>query len=121
MENVTINWSTARVTDGELTVGLEGRPPSGWKATAKRVAHLLDAGQLGRLRVGKRKLHVSRVAEGSEEKLHHFLESVITEANATHSSSEPAREDTASGPDVEMTRRFRSFAAPSADKHPSAR
>jgi hypothetical protein len=121
MENVTVDWSTARVREGKLTVELEGRPPSGWKATARRVAHVLDSGQLGKLKVGKRKLRVFHVACGSEEKLRHFLESVVTEANAAHLSVEPRGDETARGPDADMTQRFRSFADRVAEDDPSRR
>ena len=56
---------------------------------------------------------------GQEEKLRHFLDSVVEQANASHPSEtdEPesnndAESDEAEGPDAEMTARFRSFAEP---------
>ena len=82
---------------------------------------MLDAGQLGEIKVGKRKLRISHVTDGSEERLRHFLESVVTEANSAHPSPSPAPEETESGPDAGMTRRFRSFADPVPEDSPPQR
>ncbi len=60
------------------------------------------------------------VAEGEEEKIRHFLESVVQQANADHEltdnddDDEHGDEDAADdelfrGPDAEMTERFRAF------------
>ena len=61
---------------------------------------------------------VADVAEGAEEKLRHFLESAVQQANATNppsaTESDDAEDETqvadGEGPDAVMTERFRSFA-----------
>jgi hypothetical protein len=127
MSDVKLNWSTAKVEDSKLTVDLDGELPSGWKDSFETVARLLagsaDWGQVSLK--GKKAVRVADVSEGSEERLRHFLESVVEQANADHrpDDSEPhdsgdeadeeedgndARDEP--GPDAEMSERFRSFA-----------
>ena len=75
---------------------------------------------------GKKSVRVADVSEGSEERLRHFLESVVEQANADHQPDETERDDSDedadeneerddddrddAGPDAEMSERFRSFA-----------
>jgi hypothetical protein len=117
MSAAKLNWTTATVADAQLRVGLEGEIPKGWKDSFETTARLLGRGEWGEVRVKKQTVRVSDVTPGTEEKLHHYLESVIAQANADHppaeSEQEPADEDqeaeAGDGPDAEMTDRFRSF------------
>jgi hypothetical protein len=125
MPPAKLNWSTARVEDAELDVRLEGEIPKGWKKSFRRTVRLLGGGQWGEIAVKKRTVHVTDVVPGEEEKLRHYLESVVEQANAAHppaerdgeaaerdgqaadgDGDEPARED----PNAQMTAQFRSFA-----------
>ena len=66
----------------------------------------------------KQEVRVSDVAPGTEEKLRHFLESVVLQANASRGpdeddcgdGSDAERVDSEDDRRVEMTERFRSFA-----------
>ena len=44
MSDVNLNWSSAKVTDGKLTVGLVGDRPRGWKKSFEKTVRLLGAG-----------------------------------------------------------------------------
>jgi hypothetical protein len=125
MSDVKLNWSTAKVEDSKLTVDLDGELPSGWKHSFDAVARLLsnstDWGEVSLK--GKKSVRVTDVSEGSEERLRHFLESVVEQSNADHrpdeseddsrSDADERDDDDAAdepGPDAEMSERFRSFA-----------
>jgi hypothetical protein len=125
MSDVKLNWSTAKVEDSKLTVDLDGQLPSGWKDSFDAVARLLsnstDWGEVSLK--GKKSVRVTDLSEGSEERLRHFLESVVEQSNADHrpdeseddsrSDADERDDDDAAdepGPDAEMSERFRSFA-----------
>lgn len=126
MSEATLNWSTAKVKDSKLTVDLDGELPSGWEDSFDTVARLLAGpADWGEVSLKKKKVCVTDVSEGSEERLRHYLESVVEQANADHRPDDSERErsdeggdedDDAeedrseSGPDAEMSERFRSFA-----------
>jgi hypothetical protein len=120
-----LDWGQAKVKDGKLTVSLAGDPPSGWNDTLEKTAALLSNGDWDTVRMKKHTVTVEGVRPGAEDKLRHFLESVVQQANATH---EPDEEDEGSdeesggeeneqqpdepgNEDSEMTERFRSFAS----------
>jgi len=123
MSDVTLNWSTAKVEDSKLTVDLDGELPSGWKDSFDAVARLLaSSAEWGEVSLkGKKSVRVADVSEGSEERLRHFLESVVAQANADHTpddSDEDAEDEEdeggdddrdAASADDEMSERFRSF------------
>jgi chromatin remodeling complex protein RSC6 len=68
-------------------------------------------------------VRVADVSDGSEERLRHFLESVVAQANADHTPDDSDRDEDAedeedeggdddrdaASPDDEMSERFRSF------------
>jgi hypothetical protein len=119
MSTVKLGWASAEVKDAVLTVALEGDLPKGWKRSFEGTVRLLGDGEWGEVKLKKGTVHVSDVAPGTEEKLRHHLESVVAQANAAHETSEqdehPDAEDAdddrePTGPDAEMTDRFRSFA-----------
>jgi hypothetical protein len=127
MSDVTLNWSTAKVNDSKLTVDLDGEVPSGWKDSFDAVARLLaSSAEWGEVSLKKQSVRVADVSEGSEERLRHFLESVVAQANADHTADDSERDedddvadhdedeggddDSDDGdPDAEMSDRFRSF------------
>jgi hypothetical protein len=118
MSGVMVDWSSAEVREGTLDVALRGELPSGWKDTFDRTARLLSAGDWGKVRLKKNGVRVHDVAEGDEERLRHFLESVVLEANEAHPQEEAeggenrdTDDDDSDDPDAEMTERFRSFAS----------
>jgi hypothetical protein len=110
-----LDWSTAEVSDGKLIVGLDGELPSGWRAAFESTVGLLARGEWTevKLKPKRRQIRVGGVSAGTEDRLHHFLESAVQQANATlgddRDSGEPAPD--ASEEDLEMRARFRSFAA----------
>jgi hypothetical protein len=126
MSDVKHNWSTAKVDDSKLTVDLDGELPSGWKDSFDAVARLLaSSADWGEVSLKKKSVGVADVSEGSEERLRHFLESVVEQANADHQPDDSERDDSDedpdgdeerdddrddTGPDAEMSERFRSFA-----------
>jgi hypothetical protein len=129
MSDVKLNWSTAKVEDSKLTVDLDGELPSRWKDSFDAIARLLSgSADWGEVSLkGKKSVRVADVSEGSEERLRHFLESVVEQANADHrpDDSEGDESDVSgdddedeggdddrvqASPDDEMSDRFRSFA-----------
>jgi hypothetical protein len=123
MSEPSLDWGTAAVADGELAVSIDGELPSGWKRAFEATAKLLDHGEWQTVKLKKQGLRVGGVSPGDEDKLRHFLESVMQQANADCRSEadEPDEEERtegeetgegASGTDSDMTERFRSFAHP---------
>jgi hypothetical protein len=117
MSGVAIDWSSSAVHDGRLEVELSGELPRGWKRSFERTVAMLQRGDWGTVKLRKGQVRVDDVPEGGEAKLHHFLESVVAEANAAHGveneDDSDDRDDDDDGPvgvDEEMTERFRSFA-----------
>lgn len=120
MAEAKLNWSTAQVRDGTLSVELDGELEKAWKHSFKTTVRLLGHGEWGEVEVKKGAVRVTDVTPGTEEKLRHYLESVVEQANA--SQAPPEAEDrerdgrqedgqTADeGPDSEMTEHFRAFA-----------
>lgn len=128
MAEPKLDWSTAEVSDARLRVSLDGETPREWQATFERTAALLGCGDWDEVKLKKQSVQVSGVTAGSEDKLRHYLESIVQEANAAHapdddegsqSQSDTERGDadaaadstdeSAPSPDSEMTERFRSF------------
>src|SRR5438270_13005168 len=95
MSEAKLNWSTAKVDDSALRVDLDGEIPSGWKESFDTVARLLaGSSDWGEVSLKKKKtVCVSGVSEGSEERLRHFLESVVEQANADQRPDDSEREE----------------------------
>jgi hypothetical protein len=125
MSEPKLDWSSAEVKDSKLTVPLEGELPDGWEDTFNTTVQLLGGGSWGEIKLEEQKAEVSGLTPGSEEKLKHFLESVVLQANASSlgdEEEEPDDEDDDeqdeddgedaedSDEDKEMSERFRSFA-----------
>jgi hypothetical protein len=123
MPEPTLDWSTAEVKDSKLTVQVDGDLPDGWADTFNTTVKLLGGGSWGEIKLDEQKAEVDDLRPGSEEKLKHFLESVVQQANATHCSDEDEQEredeekdeddegeEQESDSDKEMAERFKSFA-----------
>jgi hypothetical protein len=117
-----LDWSTAEVRDGKLTVTVDGEQPKGWKRSFETVAHLLSHGAGSSVTLKKSEARVEGLRPGDEDKVRHLLESIVQQANADHrppedeqSEEEDEQDDEVvvdlgeSRPDREMADRFRSF------------
>jgi hypothetical protein len=120
MEIPTLQWSGAQVKDGKLVVELAGDRPKGWKSSFDRTVKLLNNSRWGSVTLKAGKVRVEGVDEGTEESLHHFLESVMQEVNAAlvdddqgADAEEPGApdDDGADSADDRMTERFRGLHA----------
>src|SRR4051812_31657753 len=106
-----IDWGTAEVLDGVLTVELDDEPPKEWP---DRLGHVLE--RLGHgadaVEVDGRALGVSGVSPGREADVRHLLESGVLQADAdlAPDEDEVSGEDEKSEEDREMTDAFREFA-----------
>jgi len=114
----SLDWSSAQVRDATLEIVVTGERPKGWRKSAQRTVRLLGSGDWDEVSVRKGTVRVTGVSAGQEERLRHFLESVVEQANADHSlpgeadgPESEAGSQAPPGPDAEMTERFRSFAA----------
>jgi hypothetical protein len=123
MNGVALDWSSAEVRDGKFEVGLRGELPAGFKDGFDRTVALLPSGGWGTVELKKQRIRVDDVAEGCEDRLRHFLESVVLQANASAEPSETEAHDEddadhggLSERDVTMTERFRSFAPDGEDE-----
>ena len=111
-----IDWTTASVRDGRLTVEIVGEPGSDWSARVREVAERLDrpGSPWGEIAVKKSKLRVKDVAEGAEADLRHLVESAVLEANAEFADEDD--DDEGSEQDRTMTAAFRAFAGADDDE-----
>jgi hypothetical protein len=117
-----IDWSSAAVDDGQLTVALTGKPTSDWADTVTDVAERLQqtGRRFGTVQVSKKKLRVDGVTPGSEADVRHLLESAVLQANAAVSAADDEDGDEGedrSGADQEMTDAFRAFGDDAPDVH----
>jgi hypothetical protein len=125
-EPLKLDWSTAEVSDGELTVGLSEKPLKQWRETFERTAKLLGAGSWEvSLKPKKGSVQVASVQPGDEDRVRQFLGGAVLEANTTlvseqelydsqaaedeEAQSEPAASEPS--PDEALTEHFREFAA----------
>ncbi|HTW11572.1 MAG TPA: hypothetical protein VME01_02415 [Solirubrobacteraceae bacterium] len=124
MTKLQLDWSNAEVSDGELTVAFSEKAPKKWRDAFQRTAALLSHGNWQIVKLSPAQVRVAPVEPGNEERVHHFLESTVLEANRTLVSEDelfepdPAPEDEGEegesregSPDRELTARFREFAA----------
>jgi hypothetical protein len=130
MTCTTVDWETAEVNRAKLQVELRGELPSSWKKSFRTTARILGRSQeWGEVELKQRTVSVSRLTPGSEEKLRHFIESVVEQANAateppddgTDADEQVASNGDEAGPDERMTQRFRAFSSQANDGEPGAR
>jgi hypothetical protein len=124
VEPATLDWSTAQVRDGVLKVELQGEKPKGWgKTFAATAAMLGGGGDWDEVELENDQIRVTGVGPGMEDKLRHFLESVVLQANSDHMPDEADEtdedeesrasegvEDSGTDADSDLTARFRAFA-----------
>jgi hypothetical protein len=117
LEPRKIDWASALIEDGTLTVELTGKGSKAWKGRFENVLALLDTPHTawGEIRLNKSSVKVTDVHQGTEPELRHFLESVVLQANTDTQSEAPedAETDDAGeepGVDEQMTATFRTFA-----------
>lgn len=114
-----IDWGSAEIEDGALTVGLAGAASKVWKARFENVLALLATPHSGwgEVSLTKKAIKVSGVQQGREAELRHFLESAVFQVNTDTAPDAPQRDDDEDKddhePDVDeqMTQTFRGFAA----------
>jgi hypothetical protein len=115
-----IDWGTAEIRRGTLTVALSGAPSKDWKKRFVGVLGLLEPGShaWGRVELSKEGIEVDQVQEGAEGDLRHHLESVVLEVNSQleldsgeGGGSGSSEEDAERAVDERMTAAFRAFAA----------
>jgi hypothetical protein len=114
-----LDWSSAQVSDGTLTVKLSAKPSKTWKGVFDRTVKLLGGGDWEEVVLKSSEVRVTGVEEGVEASLRHFLEGAVQEANATlaEDEEEPDEDEDqdAHGEhddgDSRMTERFRDFGA----------
>lgn len=124
MGEIKLDWQSAEVKDGTLHIHLDGEASKEWKAVFERTAQLLNHGAWTEIRLMKKgEVRIKTVSEGDEERVRHFLESVVLEANSETAPPEEEDDDQDSGadtdgdgdgdggdsPDNRMTGRFRDF------------
>jgi hypothetical protein len=112
-----IDWSTAEVKDGALTLELTGDRSKRWDRRFDSVLALLgkDDGRWGKVRLTKTAIEVTEVSERSAGDLHHFLESVVLQVNSDLKDDSPegaadAQSDPAQEADRAITATFRALA-----------
>jgi hypothetical protein len=96
-----------------------GDVPAGWTKRVKSVVERLDrsGSSWGAIGVTKKQRRIDAVSAGSERDLHHFLESVVLQANAAFmEEQEDTTEDGRSEQDQQMIDVFRSLATDRPDQ-----
>ncbi|MFZ0042259.1 MAG: hypothetical protein WAK93_13195 [Solirubrobacteraceae bacterium] len=116
-----LDWSSAGVSDGTLTVPLTGEPSKPWKGVFERTVKLLGGGDWDEVTLKSGEVKVTGVHEGTEGSLRHFLEGAVQEANAALRAQEEEEshdedddkgsKDAGDDGDSRMTERFREFDA----------
>jgi hypothetical protein len=114
VEETHIDWGSASVHDGQLTVPLTGKPSREWRERVQSVLERLHQGgtDWGAITVGKKKVTVEEVGAGSESDLRHLLESAVLQANADVEADDDTsdEDDERSAADHRATDAFRAFA-----------
>lgn len=112
MALISIDWRTAQVRGRELTVAFE-EPISApeRKCLTALVERLERSGEPWEaITVKKNRLIVGAIADGAEDDLRHFLESLLLEANAAADEGDDAEDEQVDERDRRMTEAFQAFA-----------
>lgn len=111
-----IDWASAEVHEGDVTVALRGKASKAWRERFDAVLKLLGpgGGGWGEVRLVRKAIEVHGLRPQAEEDLRHFLESVVGQVNAELPEPEGSENgeptDRAAILDAEMTATLRSFA-----------
>jgi hypothetical protein len=116
--SLEIDWSSAEVHGGDVTVDLAGKVSKQRRERFETVRSLLgvSSGAWDDVKLVKRTIHVRGLLPGEEHELRHFLDSVVVQVNAELPASDDDAEqagrpsDRAAIVDAEMTATLRSFA-----------
>jgi hypothetical protein len=113
-----IDWATAEIEGGTLSVNLSGDAPKHWSQRLRVVLALLDytGDGWGKITPRKSGIRVTEVREGMEQDLRHLLEGALQQVNADFAgdedeTAEVPEEDPEGESDRRMTDTFRAFAA----------
>ena len=75
----SIDWASATVKDGELTVALAGEPSTEWAERVQAVLERLErpGSAWGATKVTKSRIKVKAVTAGAEDELRHLLDGAV--------------------------------------------
>jgi hypothetical protein len=111
-----LDWASAEIKKGTLTIGLSDKPPKAWSQRLEAVLTLLkrDSSPWGEIAIGKHGISVKEAPEGAEDELRHFLESLVLQVNSdlaatAQDESVEGEEQTEQSRDEKMTETFRAF------------
>jgi hypothetical protein len=110
----SIDWASAEVKGGELTVSLAGEANAQWAERVQAIVERLDrpGSAWGATKVTEATVAVEAVSAGAEKDLRHLLDGAVLQANADYAPEvQDDAGDQASEEDTAMTEAFRSFAA----------
>jgi hypothetical protein len=111
-----IDWSTAEVQDGTLSVELSDDVPEEWSERIPQVVGRLGVRGAGEVELDGRTITVAEVQAGAESEIRQALEGAVLQAAADHPPPEPEKgdedgdSDGHSDVDQQMTETFRGFA-----------
>jgi hypothetical protein len=118
----TIDWASAEVHDGDVTVELSGKSSKAWRERFDTILRLLrpSGGGWGEVKLTKGAIRVKSLQPQAADDLRHFLESLVVQVNAELpeelGEGEDDEQDGAESLDrsaildAEMTATLRSFA-----------
>lgn len=118
----TIDWASAEVHDGDVTVELSGKSSKAWRERFDTVLRLLgpSGGGWGEVKLTKGAIRVKSLQPQAEGDLRHFLESLVVQVNAELPAEQrEGQDDEEAGAepvdrgailDAEMAATLRSFA-----------
>lgn len=119
-EQRSIDWGSAEIEGGTLTVDLTGASSKAWKQRFESVLALLETthGRWGEVHLRRKGIQVAEVQRGTETELRHFLESIVLQVNselpqpeeADQDGEEDTHVDEEAQADRQMTAAFRGFA-----------
>ncbi len=116
----TLDWNSASVRDETLTVEVTGESSKAWRQSFEQTVKLLPGGEWEDVSYKKGTITVTGVRAGVEDRLAHFLQSVVQQVNANLTAADDSDQDDApdapaeaskddEDPDAELTARFRAF------------
>jgi hypothetical protein len=109
----SIDWASAAVKGGDLTVALAGEPSTEWAGRVQAILERLErpGSGWGATKVTKTRIQVEAIVAGAEDDLRHLLDSAVQQANADFAAPQESDDagDGLSAADSAMTDAFRSF------------